>query len=127
MPQTYQRVARCAPSRHQDVYVFAIAPIAHRGLAAITSADEVILLDRGTLTEVASPKVPDAPRGLASFAVADEGQTLVCAGQEGTVAAFDLRTGASIAHYRAGIWCFQSRSRVVMSDWVPLQVALSPL
>src|ERR1700761_2612557 len=103
MPQTYQQLARCAPSQHEDVYVFAIAPVANRGLAAITSADELLLLNRDSLGDSDSVKLQGAPVGLNSLVVTDQGTTAICAGIDGAVAVFDLRTGSRVAQFQSGM------------------------
>ena len=102
MLQTYQQLAGCAPSRHEDVYVFAIAPVANRGLAAITSADELLLLNRDRLNALDVARFQGVPIGVTSLVVADQGITAICAGSDGTAAVFDLRTGSSIAHFNSG-------------------------
>ena len=102
MAQAYQQLAGCAPSRCEDVYIYAIAPIANRGLAAITSADELLLLDRDSLQPIDAARFQGLPRGLTSLAVVDEGTTAICAGGDGVVAFFDLRTGSRVAHFNSG-------------------------
>ena len=102
MSQTYQQLDGCAPSRQEDVYIFAIAPAANRGLAAITSADELLLLNRASLSTFDAARFQSVPHGVTSLAVADQGTAAICAGSDGTVAVFDLRTGSSIAHFNSG-------------------------
>jgi len=102
MPHAYQQLASCAPSRHEDVYVFAIAPVANRGLAAITSADELLLLNRDSLSALGVASFQGVPHGVTSLVVADQGTTAICAGSDGIVAFFDLRIESSIAHFNSG-------------------------
>ncbi|KIW87335.1 uncharacterized protein Z519_11971 [Cladophialophora bantiana CBS 173.52] len=100
MLQIYQQLASCAPSQHEDVYILAIAPVAGRGLAAITSADELLLLNTDDLAGSNPVGLQGVPRGLSSLAVEDQGTTLICAGNDGTVAIFDIRTQSSVAQFK---------------------------
>ncbi|KIW28292.1 uncharacterized protein PV07_07968 [Cladophialophora immunda] len=101
MIQIYQQLASCAPSKNEDVYIFAIAPVAGRGLAAITSADELLLLNRDDLAVSNPVGIQGVPHGLSSLAVEDQGTTVICAGNDGTVAVFDIRTQSSVAHFKS--------------------------
>ncbi|KAI1609252.1 WD40-repeat-containing domain protein [Exophiala viscosa] len=103
MLNTYHEVASCAPSRHNDVYIFSIAPLARDGLAAITSANELLLLqDRGALGTPNVSVLSDCPHGVTSMAVADAGQTVFCAGNDGHVAVYDYRTRSKAVEFRIG-------------------------
>ncbi|KIW69345.1 hypothetical protein PV04_05226 [Phialophora macrospora] len=97
--QTYRQIAACAPSRREDVYVFAIAPVADRGLAAITSADELLLVNRDSLDRSTIGRLQGAPSGLTSLVVADQGTAVICAGDDGAVTVFDLRTGSKTVQF----------------------------
>ncbi|KAH0845514.1 WD domain protein [Fonsecaea pedrosoi] len=101
MFQIYQPLASCAPSTHEDVYIFAIAPVAGRGLAAITSADELLLLDRDNLAVSNPVGIQGVPHRLSSLVVDEQGTSLICAGDDGTVAIFDVRTQSSVAHFKS--------------------------
>ncbi|EXJ59934.1 hypothetical protein A1O7_04082 [Cladophialophora yegresii CBS 114405] len=101
--QAYQQLGSCAPSSREDVYVFAIAPVTNRGLAAITSADELLLLDRGSLAQSNVGRLQGAPVGLTSLVVADQGTAVICAGGDGAVAVFDLRSGSRAAQFKSGM------------------------
>ncbi|KAK4943792.1 hypothetical protein LTR10_016695 [Elasticomyces elasticus] len=103
MLNTYREVGSCAPSRHNDVYIFSIAPLARDGLAAITSANELLLLqDRGNLGTSSVSVLSDCPEGVTSLVVADAGQTAFCAGSDGHVAVYDYRSRAKAAEFRLG-------------------------
>ncbi|KAJ9611764.1 hypothetical protein H2200_004948 [Cladophialophora chaetospira] len=106
MLRTYQQLSGCAPSRNDDVYVFAIAPTANHGLAAITSADELLLLNRDRLNSHDLATLQGVPQGVTSLVVADQGTTAICAGGDGNVAFFDLRTGSKTTHFNSDsmIW-----------------------
>lgn len=103
MPQTYQQLASCAPSQHEDVYILAIAPTASRGIAAITSMDELLLLRSESLQSQDVARCQGAPLGLTSLAVVDQGMTAICAGNDNTVAVFDLRSQTSVARFKSGM------------------------
>ena len=102
MMQTYYQLAACAPSHQNNVYIFAVAPVASRALAAITSADELLLLNVDTLDASYVVRLQGVPHGLASLVVVDAGSTAICAGSDGTVATFDLRTHTRVAQFRSG-------------------------
>ena len=109
MPRTHQQVGGCAPSQQEDVYIYAIAPVANRGLAAITSADELIVLNMDRLNDTDTAKFPSAISGITSLAVADQGNSVICAGSSGTVAVFDLRAGSRSTEFKSGL-----------PDWAPI-------
>jgi hypothetical protein len=52
MPTSLHETSACSPSKRGDSYIYAIAPVSDDGLAAITSADEVVWLDRKTMQKV---------------------------------------------------------------------------
>jgi hypothetical protein len=114
--QAYRQLAACAPSQQEDVYVFAIAPVANRGLAAITSADELLLLNRDSLDRSTIGTLQGAPSGLTSLVVADQGTAVMCAGGDGAVTVFDLRTGSKTAHFRLGMCHCHGYHRAVTVD-----------
>jgi hypothetical protein len=49
MPTSLHETSACSPSKKANCYIYAIAPVSDDGLAATTSADEIILLDRKSL------------------------------------------------------------------------------
>ncbi len=103
MIRTYREIASCAPSRQKDVYIFSVTPVADRALAAITSADELLLLqDRGNLKASSISLLQDVPKGLTSLASSDEGKTTICAGSDGHVVTFDMRTRLKATHFTIG-------------------------
>ena len=114
MSRIYQQVAVCAPSQHADVYIFAIAPITNRGLAAITSADELLFLDRDGLDKANVSRLRTVPSGITSLVSADQGQTVICGGSDGKLAVFDLRAESGIAHYSSGRCRCRPSPKVVM-------------
>ena len=102
MFQTYREVSSCAPSQCQDVYIFAVAPLASRALAAITSADELLVLARDNLEHAAVARLQDVPKGPTSLVTTDAGSTAICAGTDGVVAIFDIRLQSRAAQFSTG-------------------------
>ncbi|EHY58670.1 hypothetical protein HRR83_007392 [Exophiala dermatitidis] len=102
MSRTYHQRASCAPSQQHDVYIYAIAPLIGNGLAAITSADELIFLPRDTLNVAGVSRLKHTPHELTSLVVTDGGSTAICAGGDGVVALFDVRTQSRTAEFRTG-------------------------
>jgi len=80
----------------------AIAPLAGRTLAAATSADELLLLARDDLQHAAVAWLQDVPKELTSLTTTDAGNTAICAGADGVVALFDIRTKSRAAQFRIG-------------------------
>lgn len=103
MSQIYLEAAACSPSQKGDVYVFTIVPVAEGSIAAITSADELVLLHAATLrtAKIFTPK--DGLKGLTSLVSADDGTSAVCAGTDGVVTVFDIRTPRPSAQFKTGI------------------------
>lgn len=102
MSLNYRQVASCRPSDASDVYIFTILPIADRGIAAITSNDHLYLLDSTTLQPSHTVPPSNLPKNLTSLAVADNGYSTICAGADGVVTTFDVRTRAPVGHFQTG-------------------------
>lgn len=102
MFRTYHELASCAPSQQQDVYVFAVKPLVGDALAAITSADELIILSRNALTVPDAVRVKQVPQGLTSLVAADDGKTVICGGSDGVVALYDVRNHSRVAQFKIG-------------------------
>ena len=95
--------AACAPSQTDGSYVYKIIPSTGNGLALITSADELLLLDRQTLTCTSEPPFSSVPGGLTCLEPGDlEGNVVLCAGRDGSVAAFDVRSRGRVSHINLG-------------------------
>lgn len=93
--------ASCAPSRRGGSYIYALAPIASTGIAAITSADELLLLDRQTLQAESAVHFADVPAGVTCMVLPElEGTSIICAGRDGVIAIFDMRSQKRIVHFR---------------------------
>lgn len=109
MIQIYEGLASRAPSEHKDVYIFGITPLANQAMAAITSADELLILqDRSILSTSHVSVVQGAPQGLTSLASSDAGKIAVCAGRDGNVILVDTRTHSTIGQFKTGNLCARS-------------------
>ncbi|KEF62259.1 uncharacterized protein A1O9_00231 [Exophiala aquamarina CBS 119918] len=102
MPQIYLEAAACSPSQKNDVYVFTIVPVAGGSIAAITSADELVLLHAATLQTAKIFTPQDGLKGLTSLVSADDGTSAVCASNDGVVTVFDIRTPQPSAQFQTG-------------------------
>lgn len=103
MSQKYLEAASCSPSLQKDVYIFTVVPLVEGLMAAITSADELVLLQAATLqtANIFTPK--DGLHELTSLVSADDGASAVCAGRDGTVSIFDIRSPRLSAQFKTGI------------------------
>lgn len=103
MSQTLGEVASCSPSRTADSYIYTIAPTTSNGLAAITSADELLLVDLQNLQLANALYFADVPTGLTTMVMGDyEGTSIICAGRDGTIATFDVRSQKRASHFKQG-------------------------
>ncbi len=97
----YQPAATCSPSVKADSYIYSIVPTSSNGLAAITSADELVLLDRATLQKVSA--FNGVPTGVTCLQQGDKGgHILLCSGRDGSVASFDVRSKAMVSQFKLG-------------------------
>jgi hypothetical protein len=102
MSRTYVEAAACSPSQKKDVYVFTIVPAAEGTIAAITSADELVLLQAATLQTAKIFTTKDGLQGLTSLVSADDGTSAICAGSDGIVTVFDIRSPRLSAQFKIG-------------------------
>ncbi|KIW11358.1 hypothetical protein PV08_10658 [Exophiala spinifera] len=101
--QVYQGLASRAPSAQKDVYIFAVTPLVDQALAAISSADELLILrDRGALDTSPVSAVPGVPQGVTSLVSSDAGRIAVCAGRDGNVILVDTRAHTTAGHFKTG-------------------------
>lgn len=106
MSASYRPIAETAPSQSANSYIYALKPTFGHGLAAITSADELIVLDRQNLAAGCKLRFDDTPRGVNCLEPLDEtGQSLVCSGQDGTIVVYDLRTQRRVGQFQIGERC----------------------
>lgn len=102
MSLIYKQQWCCSPSATSDAYIYAIAPVIDTGIAAITSADELLIVDGSNLQSNQVLKFQNAPKRLTCLATADDGNTILCAGSDGFVATFDVRSRKRTAEYNIG-------------------------
>lgn len=104
MSQTFGEVASCAPSRKKDAYIYAIAPTTSNGLAAITSADELLLIDVQNLQSATPFYFADVPIGLTSMIIGNQAETsIICTGRDRTTATFDVRSQKRTSYFTQGM------------------------
>jgi len=98
----YQPYAGIAPSRDANAYILALVPTIANGLAAITSANELFIVDRN-LAAAQSRSLDNAPNGSNCLVSGDsQGQTLLCSGTNGNVATFDVRSQQEVSRFGIG-------------------------
>lgn len=103
MFQAYQSFASVAPSRADNAYIFDLVQTFGNGLAAITSADELLVVDRQNLSTSQPILFSGTPAGTNCLVSGDEsGQSLLCSGTDGNVATFDVRSQKKTSHFKIG-------------------------
>lgn len=103
MLRAYQSFASIAPSRADNAYIFALVPTIGNGLAAITSADELIVVDRQNLSTSQTISFDGIPTGTNCLISGDDsGQSLLCSGTDGNVTTFDVRSHKKSSNIRIG-------------------------
>lgn len=101
----YQSFAGVAPSKTDNAYIYNFVPVFQDGLAAITSANEVVIVDRSRLADDHTIYCTGIPTGSTYLVLGDDkGQTLCCAGTDGTVATIDVRTQKCVSTFKTGDW-----------------------
>lgn len=101
----YRSFAGVAPSRTDNAYIYNLVPTDQDGLAAITSANELVIVDRHRLAADHVIHCTGIPNGSSCLVLGDDkGQTLCCAGSDGTVATIDVRTQMSVSSFKTGDW-----------------------
>ncbi|KAK4912192.1 hypothetical protein LTR66_017304, partial [Elasticomyces elasticus] len=96
----FRSFAEAAPSRVDNTYMLSLANTSGNGLAAITSADELLVVDRQNISADLILTFSDVPKGVNSLKVLDE-NSIVCAGGNGVVAIFDLRTQKRVRSFKS--------------------------
>ena len=102
MSRTYVQLASCNPSAHDNTYVYHIAASLDNLLAAITSKDEVLVVDGAYLSSTAVSRLNGAPKGLTTLTAADHGRSLYCGDSAGYVSCFDVRTASKTGSFSVG-------------------------
>lgn len=121
MPMVYEPYAGIAPSKDASAYVLALVPTTANGLAAITSANELFVVDRQNLASAQVKLFDAAPDGISCLVPGDpEGQTLLCSGTDGTVATFDVRSHSRVSDFKIGkAWscsCFKVSTKALQTE-----------
>lgn len=102
MARSFVLSASIAPSRTENAYILALASTPANGLAAITSASELLIADRQNLHKDPIRLQQGVPRGT-NCLIAGEGSSLLCSGTDGSVAVFDVRTQDQVSGFQIGI------------------------
>ena len=71
-------------------------------VAAITSADELLLVDAAKMTSSPVLYFDHVPSGLTSLCTSDNGRVLYCAGTSGAVGCFDVRSSSRTGGFAIG-------------------------
>ena len=102
MSKKYRQLVSCSPSAYDNTYIFHILPSIGTSLAAITSADEVLIVDGAVLSSTSVSRFVDSPKGLTTLSVSHDGRTLFCGDNKGLVSCLDVRTGAKSGSITVG-------------------------
>lgn len=101
----FRPIATCSPSSANDSYIYSILPASNNALAIISSSDELVFLDRAGLTQIFSLGSPKVPTGVTCLQSGDQdGNVLICAGRDGSVVAFDVRSQSNVSHVKLGMY-----------------------
>lgn len=103
MTLRYVQSASCSPSSRDDSYIYSIARAFAGSLAAITSADEVLLVSSADLSATAVSHFDGSPQSLTTLAIGNEGRSLYCGDSGGRVSCFDVRSGVKSASLDVGL------------------------
>lgn len=99
----FRQSAVCTPSAVSGSYVYSIIPASDRSLVALTSADELFLLDRETLRKDSSQRFSDVPKGATCIVSGYNDRNLViCAGRDGCIVTFDVRSQKKASQFKLG-------------------------
>ena len=100
----FRPIATCSPASVDGSYIYSIVPTSNNSLAVISSSDELILLDRASLRQVFSVGSPQVPKGVTCLQPgANSGNIVSCAGRDGVVVSFDVRSQARVSNVKLGM------------------------
>lgn len=106
MSQAYQTFTSIAPSRTNNAYIFQLVQTVGNGLAAITSADELVVVDRQNLSANQTIFFDGTPTGTNCLVTGDaSGQSLICSGTDGHVVIYDVRSQKRSSQFKIGMIC----------------------
>jgi hypothetical protein len=100
----FRPIVTCSPSSANDSYIYSIVPTSNHGLAIISSSDELVFLDRVGLRQNLSLGSPKVPAGVTCLQPGGhDGNTVLCAGRDGSVVTFDVRSQARVSNIKLGV------------------------
>lgn len=107
MSQPYQAFASVALSRTNNAYILELVQTVENGLAAITSADELVLVDRQSLSANHAIFFDGTPTGVSCLVPGDtSGQSLICSGTDGQVVTYDVRSQRKVSKFKIGLFYY---------------------
>jgi len=105
MAHTYQSYASTSHSKIDNAYILSLVATFGNGLAAITSSDELFVVDRQNLASAQTVLFKDTPTGISCLVSGDvQGQSLICSGTDGVIATYDLRSQSRISQFKIGMF-----------------------
>jgi hypothetical protein len=103
MPTLFRECASIPTSQVPGSYIYSILPLAGQKLAALTSADELVLIDKTSLDPLGRHDDDVVPRSVTCMTQHDNSEhSVVCAGGDGTVAVFDMRARGRVSYFKTG-------------------------
>lgn len=103
MSRLYQSYASTSPSKVDNAYILSLVETTGEGLAAITSASELLVIDRQILAAQAT-FLQGAPSNTNCLIRNDaQGQSVICSGLDGSVATFDVRSQKKVSQFQIGV------------------------
>ncbi len=115
MSKTYVQLASCSPSAHDNTYIYQTVATIDDRLAAITSRDEILVVDGASLNSAAVLRLHGAPKGLTTLSAGDHGRSLYCGDSAGYVSCFDIRTATKTGSFSIG-QSMMARSSTLVTD-----------
>jgi hypothetical protein len=102
MVELFGEIASCSPSQVEGSYIYSVLGIAGDRLAALSSADDILLLDPAGLK--VTGRIHDGVSRNASCMTNCENakDIVICAGGDGVVALFDVRTERRASSFKLG-------------------------
>jgi WD40 repeat protein len=97
MTTLYKQLKSCKPSQADDAYILKILPSTGKGIAAITSSDELLVIDATNFESTTPLRLEDPGKGVTSLTSDNEGNHFFCGGADGVVSCFDMRSQRKVA------------------------------
>lgn len=92
MEKLYKEASRCRPSASSDAYILKIAPCASDIIAALTSADELLLLNAERLDASTAIRVSSTGANLTCMTTDVTGKFVMCGSSDGAISVFDVQS-----------------------------------